>query len=185
MMLGEGAAIVVLEPPEIASKRGVNTYAMIGGHTLASEAYHPTAPLPDGRIAARAMQEVVVQAEVSPEDIDYINLHGTGTRANDEAELRAISLAFGRHAPNILLSATKSMHGHALGAAGSIEFVATCLAVAKQFIPPTIHLSAPIKGYEDWSYVRDVAIEYPVMTALSNSFGFAGNISTILLLEAD
>jgi 3-oxoacyl-[acyl-carrier-protein] synthase II len=118
---------------------------------------------------------------MDPSQIDYINLHGTGTEANDAAELQGIKTLFGERARHILLSSTKSQIGHTLGAAGSIELVATIVGMARGFAPPTLNLVNPIVGFEHWSYVRDSARPAAIRAALSNSFGFAGNLATIAI----
>jgi 3-oxoacyl-[acyl-carrier-protein] synthase II len=184
MMLGDGAAMVVLESTERAKARGARIYAQVVGHAIANEAYHATAPRPDGASAARVMEQALRSAGVSPDAIDYINVHGTGTAANDEAEMRGIQRLFGERARKIWLSSTKSMVGHTLGAAGSVELVTTALAIAHGFVPPTINLANPIPDFADYAYVRDQAIPGKVRYALSNSLAFAGNIASIVLAEA-
>lgn len=179
MMLGDGAAMMLLERADHAQSRGARPWAEIAGHAIANEAWHPTAPRPDGSDAARVMRAALKAARMEPCDVDYINLHGTGTEANDAMELQAVKALFGEHASRILLSSTKSQVGHTLGAAGSVELVATILGIARGFAPPSIHLENPIPGFESWSYVRGVAAPAVIRAALSNSFGFSGNLSTI------
>jgi 3-oxoacyl-[acyl-carrier-protein] synthase II len=179
LMLGDGAAMLVLEHEHHARRRGARIWGFIGGHSIGNEAWHATAPRPDGSDAARVMSDALRAAHMDPCEIDYINLHGTGTAANDAMELAAVATVFGSRAEQILLSSTKSQIGHTLGAAGSIELVATILGMARGFAPPTINLANPMQGYEDWAYVRDVARPATIRAALSNSFGFSGNLSSI------
>lgn len=184
MMLGDGAAMVVLESEERVRRRGARAYAIVAGHAIGSDAYHATAPEPDGATAARMMREALAGAELGPADIDYVNLHGTGTVANDPAELAAVAKVFGERASKVLLSSTKSQVGHTLGAAGSVELVATALGMARGFAPPSINLRTPIAGYEHWSFVRDQARPARIRAAISNSFGFAGSLASIVLKAA-
>jgi 3-oxoacyl-[acyl-carrier-protein] synthase II len=178
MMLGDGAAMVVLESEEHASRRGARAYAEIAGHAIGNDAYHATGPEPTGTEAARVMIAALNSGEVLPDEIDYINLHGTGTPANDEAELRAVRRVFGDRAKNILLSSTKSQVGHTLGAAGGVELVATTLGVAGGWAQQSINLVNPIDEFADCSYVRDLAAQARIRVAISNSFGSAGNITS-------
>jgi len=185
MMLGDGAAMLVLESEEHARRRGARAYAEIAGHAIANDAYHATGPEPHGTEAARVIAAALESGGVSPDEIDYINLHGTGTVANDEAELRAVRRVFGDRARRILLSSTKSQLGHTLGAAGSVELLATTLGVAGGWAPPSIHLVTPIEEFADWSYVVDRARPARIRAALSNSFGFAGNMASIVIRRLD
>jgi 3-oxoacyl-(acyl-carrier-protein) synthase len=125
------------------------------------------------------MAAALTAARMATSEVDYINLHGTGTEANDPVELQGIAALFGNRAREILISSTKSQIGHTLGAAGSLELVATILGIAHGFAPPTINFTRPISGFEDWSYVHDVAQNANIRAALSNSFAFSGNLSTI------
>jgi 3-oxoacyl-[acyl-carrier-protein] synthase II len=181
MMLGDGAAMLVLESEEHARRRGARAYAEIAGHATGNDAYHATGPEPDGTEASRVMTAALESGGISLDEVDYINLHGTGTLANDEAELRAVRRVFGERAKNILVSSTKSQVGHTLGAAGSVELVATTLGVAGEWAPPSIHLTTPMIEFADWSYVLDRARPVRIRAALSNSFGFAGNIASIVV----
>jgi nodulation protein E len=171
MILGEGGAILVLETAEAAQERGAHIYAEIAGFGMSSDASHLVQPSPEG--AARAMAAALGDAGLVPEQVTYINAHGTGTLANDESEVAAIRLAFGRHADRLAVSATKSMHGHALGAAGALEAVATVLAIDRRIMPPTANYQAP-----DPACVIDVvpntARPAEIEAALSNSFAFGG-----------
>jgi nodulation protein E len=171
MILGEGGAMLVLEPLEAAVSRGARIYAEIVGFGMSADAHHITQPSVEG--PAKAMREALHDANLNPEDVGYINAHGTGTPANDPAETRAIHLVFGKHVARLAVSSTKSMHGHALGAAGAIEAVATVLALYHGLIPPTANFEEP-----DPECDLDVVPNYPrqiqVECALSNSFAFGG-----------
>ena len=179
MMLGDGAAILLLEREECARRRGAKVWAEIAGHAIVNEAFHATGPRPDGSDAARVMGEALRSGLLDPSEIDYINLHGTGTEANDPMELQGISRIFGPEARRIMISSTKSQLGHTLGAAGAVELVATILGMARGFAPPSLHLENPIKGFESWNFVRNVGRPATIRAALSNSFGFAGNLAAI------
>lgn len=184
MVLGDGAAMVVLESESRARARGARIYAFVAGHALANEAYHPTAPRPDGSEAARVMLAAIDSAGLGADDIDYVNLHGTGTEANDAMELAALRLVFGGERSSMpWLSSIKAQVGHTLGAAGSVEVVATALALHGQFAPPGIHLEHPIAPFESWPFVRGRAQPAKLRAALSNSFGFSGNLASIVLLH--
>lgn len=153
MVLGDGAAMVVLESESRARARGARIYAFVAGHALANEAYHPTAPRPDGSEAARVMLAAIDSAGLGVDDIDYVNLHGTGTEANNAMELAALRLVFGGERSSMpWLSSIKAQVGHTLGAAGSVEVVATALALHGQFAPPGIHLEHPIVPFESWPF---------------------------------
>ena len=180
MMLGDGAAFV---RPRVRGACAGETRARLRrgrGSCDRERRLSPHSAVPDGSAAARVMQRALDSGGVSPDEIDYINLHGTGTPANDLAELRGIERLFGARAKTIPISSTKSLVGHALGAAGSVEFVATALGVARGFLPPTLNLHTPIEGFEDWTYVRDRAVAAAPRAVLSNSFGFSGNLSSIV-----
>lgn len=174
MILGEGAAMLVLEPLEAARARGARVYAELAGFGMSSDAHHITQPSPHG--AAAAMRAALRDAAMAPEQVGYINAHGTGTPVNDPMETRAIRCVFGAHAERLALSSTKSMHGHALGAAGAIEAVATLLALHESTLPPTANFTEPDPEC-DLDVVpneaRDVSAT-PVECALSNSFAFGG-----------
>jgi 3-oxoacyl-[acyl-carrier-protein] synthase II len=183
MMLGDGAAVLVLESTVRARARGAAIRAFIAGHATANEAYHPTAPSPHGEGAVRVMRTALRSARARPDEIDYINLHATGTPANDSAELEAVATVFGARAEQIPISSTKSMTGHALGAAGAIEALATILGMNGGYAPPTIELETPLEQYARWNYVRDVARSMDVTVAMSNSFGFSGHLSSLVLVR--
>jgi 3-oxoacyl-[acyl-carrier-protein] synthase II len=178
--LGEGAAILILEAKEHAGKRAAPIYCEIGGYGMSSDAYHMTAPDKEGNGAAMAMLRALRQAGVQPESVDYINAHGTATRHNDLMETIAIKKVFGKFAYNLAVSSIKSMIGHTLGAAGSIELAATALAMQGCFLPPTINYETPDPQC-DLDYVPNVARNKTIKTALSNSFGFGGTNISILL----
>jgi nodulation protein E len=171
MVLGEGAAVLVLESETHAASRGVRCYAELAGFGMTSDAGHITRPDVDG--IAAAISAALADARVVPEDIDYINAHGTGTEANDLAETEAIHQVFGRHAHSIAVSSTKSMHGHALGAASAMELVATVLTVYKGLIPPTANFTSAGDGC-DLDYVPNLARAGKIDIALCNSFAFGG-----------
>lgn len=177
--LGEGTAILVLEEKEHASQRGADAYAEICGYGTSSDAYHMTAPDKEGRGAGRAMLGALVHAGVERKEIDYINAHGTATRHNDAMESVAVKQVFQEHAHRLAVSSTKSMIGHTLGAAGSIELAATMLAMQDGFIPPTINYETPDPEC-DLDYVPNRSRAGEIRFALSNSFGFGGaNISIL------
>lgn len=173
-VMGEGAGIVVLEELNYALKRGANIYGEIAGIGYTDDAFHITAPSEGGEGAARAMQLALKDADLKPEDIGYINAHGTSTEYNDKNETAAIKTVFGNHARDLLVSSTKSMTGHLLGAAGGIEFIATMLAVKHSMVPPTINYEVPDENC-DLNYVPNTAVEKPVTAAISNTFGFGGH----------
>jgi len=179
-IIGEGAGILVLEELEQAQRRGARIYAEMVGYGMSADAFHITAPSEDGDGAVRVMTQAVQKAGIRPDQVDYINAHGTSTPHNDRLETLAIKRCFGDHAHRVAISSTKSMTGHLLGAAGGLEAGITALAVFHQEVPPTINLDAPDPDC-DLDYVplvkRQVAIEY----ALSNSFGFGGTNAALLL----
>jgi len=178
--LGEGAAIFVVEGYSSAIRRGRIPYAEIAGYGLSADAYHVTSPGPDGRGIAYAIKLAMEDASVGPEDIDYINAHGTGTLANDLAETNAIKLAFGQRAYKIPVSSTKSMIGHCLGAAGALEAAASILPLVKGIVPPTINYRNPDPEC-DLDYVPQKARAEEVRSVLSNSLAFGGNNTALIL----
>jgi len=171
MLIGEGAAVLVLEPLERAKARGADILAEIVGFGMSADAGDLTAPDVDGM--SRAMQWALEDAGLSPQDVQYVNAHGTGTAANDETETRALHKVFGHHARSLAVSSTKSMVGHALGAAGALEMVATVMAVRDGVAPPTIAYLGPDPAC-DLDYVPNVARKMDIEVALSNSFAFGG-----------
>jgi 3-oxoacyl-[acyl-carrier-protein] synthase II len=177
-VMGEGAGVVVLEDYEHAKKRGAHIYAEIVGYGATGDAYHLTAPAPDGEGAQRAMRRAMADAKLKPEDIDYINAHGTSTPANDLNETKAIKAVFGDIAPEVNVSSTKSMTGHMLGAAGAVEFIICTLAVRDCVVPPTINYEHPDPEL-DLNYTPNRAVRRDVEIALSNSFGFGGHNVTL------
>jgi 3-oxoacyl-[acyl-carrier-protein] synthase II len=182
-VLSEGAAVVVLEEREHARSRGARIYGELVGYGATADAYHITAPSPEGEGNARAMRMALAQAGLRPEDVDYINAHGTSTQPNDREETAAIKQVFGAHAHKLLVSSTKSMTGHLLGAAGALEAIACLLAIRDGCIPPTINYSTPDPGL-DLDYVPNTARARAITTALSNSMGFGGHNAS-LIVRAD
>ncbi|MCX7927516.1 MAG: beta-ketoacyl-ACP synthase II [Candidatus Omnitrophica bacterium] len=179
-VMGEGSGIVVLETLEHAQKRKANIYCELVGYGASCDAYHITAPDPDGHGAALAMQWALRDARMNPEELTYINAHGTSTKLNDIVETMAIKRALGEYAKKVMVSSTKSMTGHLLGAAGGIEFVATCLAVKNDVVPPTINYDNPDPEC-DLDYVPNVARKVTVNAAASNSLGFGGHNATVVV----
>jgi nodulation protein E len=179
MVLGEGSGMVVLEPLEAAQARGARVYAEIAGFGMSADASHITQPSSGG--AARSMLAAMRDAGVSPEAIGYINAHGTGTPANDSTETAAIREVFGAHANRLAVSSTKSMHGHALGAAAALECVATVLALTSGVLPPTANFSTPDPEC-DLDVIPNCARTQQVEWALSNSFAFGG-LNAVLALR--
>ncbi len=178
-VLADGAGVLVLEEYEHAKARGANVYAELVGFAMNGDAYHMTAPSPDGRGARRCMEIALQDAGVGPSEVDYINAHGTSTPAGDLAETHAVKGAFGDHASELAISSTKSMIGHMLGAAGGVEAVFSVLAIRDQVAPPTINLEYPDPEC-DLDYVPNTAREMKIDVALSNSFGFGGTNGTVI-----
>lgn len=179
-VMGEGAGLLVLENLEHALKRGAKIYAEVLGHGATADAHHITAPAPGGVGAARAIRDAINDAGLQPEDIDYINAHGTSTELNDKYETMAIKEVFADHAKKLAISSTKSMTGHLLGAAGGIEMVAAALSVQNDIVPPTINYENPDPEC-DLDYVPNKAKNMTVRYAMSNSFGFGGQNATVLI----
>ena len=179
-VLGEGAGIVVLEEMERARRRGARFYAELAGYGLSADAHHITALPPEAEGAQRCMRMALRGAGVAPEEVDYINAHGSSTRANDAAETTAIKGVFGAAASRVAVSSTKSMIGHLLGAAGGVEAAVAALAIARGVIPPTINYEVPDPEC-DLDYVPNEAREQRVDVALSNSFGFGGTNACLVL----
>lgn len=178
-VMGEGAAMLVLEDYEHARARGAKIYAEYLGYGQSTDAYHITAPSPDGEGAARAMRLAIKHAGLQPSDIDYINAHGTSTPLNDKTETAAVKSVFGEHAYKLAMSSTKSMTGHLLGAAGAIEAVASILAIRDQILPPTINYTEPDPEC-DLDYVPNTARKTEVNIVMSNSLGFGGHNASII-----
>ena len=178
-VLADGAGVVVLESLEHAERRGARIYAEMAGFGMSSDAFHITLPPDDGAGARRCMQLALDDAGVSPEDVDYINAHGTSTPAGDVIETRAVREVFGEHANRLAISSTKSMIGHTLGAAGGIEAIFCVLAIRDGVAPPTINLEDPSPDC-DLDYVPNLAREMKIDVALSNSFGFGGTNGSLV-----
>lgn len=178
-VLGDGAGVIVLEEYEHAVKRGATIYAELAGSGMSSDAYHMTTPSIGGEGAARCMKNAMKDAGLNPEDIDYINAHGTSTPAGDVAETQAVKAALGDAAKSVAVSSTKSMIGHLLGAAGGVEAVFSVLAIRDQVAPPTINLENPDEGC-DLDYVPNTARQMKIDVAMSNSFGFGGTNGTVI-----
>jgi 3-oxoacyl-[acyl-carrier-protein] synthase II len=179
-VVGEGAGILILECLDQALDRGARIYAEVAGYGSSCDAYHLTQPPPDAGGAVGCMRTALADAELLPENIDYINAHGTGTPLNDVVETRAIKSVFGAEAYRIPVSSTKSMTGHLIGAAGGVEAAFCALAIRHATIPPTINLDHPDPAC-DLDYVPHKARRAPIETAMSNSFGFGGTNAALVL----
>ena len=177
-VMGEGSGVLVLEEMEHALKRGAKIYGELAGYGLSSDAYHMTATSPNGEGGARAMANAVKDAGARPEDVDYINAHGTSTPVGDPSETQAIKTTFGDHAYKLCVSSNKSMIGHLLGAAGGAESIATVLTVLNDLVPPTINFEEKDPAC-DLNYVPNKAEKRVVNMAVSNSFGFGGHNATL------
>ena len=177
-VMGEGGAIVILEELEHALRRGARIYAEIAGYGATGDAYHLTAPAPEGEGAQRAMKRAMNDAGLSPSDVQYVNAHGTSTPANDLNETKAIKAVFGDAAAGLNVSSTKSATGHMLGAAGAVEFIISSLVVRDGIIPPTINYQNPDPEL-DLNYTPNTAVNREVSAVLSNSFGFGGHNTTL------
>ena len=178
-VIGEGAGILILEELSHALDRGANIYGEIAGYGLSGDAYHVSAPAPDGSGAASCMSMAIEDAGFQPEDIDYINAHGTSTKLNDEAENRAVKAVFGDHAYKLAISSTKSVTGHLLGGAGGVESIYTILTISRGVIPPTANYETPDPKC-DLDYVPNEARQAKVRAAMSNSFGFGGTNASLV-----
>ncbi|GAY75896.1 3-oxoacyl-[acyl-carrier-protein] synthase, KASII [Sporolactobacillus inulinus] len=178
-VMGEGAGVLLLESLESAQKRGAHIYAEISGYGATSDAFHVTRPDPEGKGAVRAMRMALEDARITPDDVDYVNAHGTSTQANDSTETGAVKTVFGEKAYDLAISSTKSMMGHLLGASGGVEAILSIKAIGTGIVPPTIHYETPDEAC-DLNYVPNEAIKKPVRVALSNSFGFGGHNATLV-----
>ena len=181
-VMGEGAGVVVVEELEHAKARGAKIYCELTGYGLSADAYHMTAPPPDGEGAVRAMQMALDHAKITPGQVDYVNAHATSTGLGDVCETRAIKTVFGEYARTVSISSTKSMTGHLLGGAGAVEMAACALAIRDSVIPPTINLENPDEEC-DLDYTPNVAREKKVRVAVNNSFGFGGHNATLVVAE--
>lgn len=183
-VMGEGGVVMILETESHARRRGARVYAEIAGGALTADAYHITAPDPNGDGAVRAMSRALQFSEMHPEEIDTVFAHGTSTPLNDVTETQAIKAVFGEHADKLAISATKSMVGHLLGAAGGISALAAVLAVRDDMVPPTINLENPDPEC-DLDYVPQVARRRPIRAAMVNAFGFGGQNAVVVVRKAD
>ena len=181
-VVGEGAAALVIEELEHARARGARIYAELTGYACTCDAYHVTAPMENGEGAQTAMRCAIHNAGLAPKDINYINAHGTSTQLNDVSETRAIKAVFGKDAYRIPISSTKSVTGHLMGAAGSVEAVFSVMAIVKQFIPPTINLNQPDPEC-DLNYTPNVGVPAEVRHVMSNSFGFGGHNAVLVFSQ--
>ncbi|MDQ6972361.1 MAG: beta-ketoacyl-ACP synthase II [Mariprofundaceae bacterium] len=179
-IMGEGAGILMLESLESAQARGADILAEVAGYGMSGDAYHITTPAPEGEGGARCMKAALDGAKINPQEVDYINAHGTSTPAGDVCETQGIKAVFGEHANKLMVSSTKSMTGHLLGAAGGIEAAFTALALHHGVIPPTINLDEAGEGC-DLDYVPNQARECKLNIAISNSFGFGGTNASLVL----
>ncbi len=184
-VVGEGSATLILEEYEHAKARGAHIYAEIVGGGMTCDAFHITAPRPDGDGAYKAMKLALEEAEMRPEEVDYINAHGTSTTMGDVSECNAIQTLFGEHAQNMLISSTKSMTGHMLGAAPAIESIVSILAIENSIVPPTINLDHKDPQIPDWNFCPHKPVKRDISVALSNSFGFGGHNISLLFKKCD
>jgi 3-oxoacyl-[acyl-carrier-protein] synthase II len=181
-VLSNGAGVVVVEEFEHAKQRGASIHGEIIGFGMSGDAHHMTAPPEDGEGASRCMNIAMRDAGINPDEVDYINAHGTSTPLGDRAESDAIKTSFGEHANRLVVSSTKSMTGHLLGAAGGAEAIFSLLAMRDGIAPPTINLDHPGEGC-DLDYVPNTAKEMPIRVAMSNSFGFGGTNGTLVFKQ--
>ncbi len=183
-LMGEGAGVVVLEDIEMARARGAHIYAEVAGYATTSDAYHVTAPAPGGAGLARCIQKALKKAGIAPEQVEYVNAHGTSTPPNDREETMALKTVFGDHAYKLAVSSTKSMTGHMVGAAGGVEAIFTALALRDGMLPPTINYEFPDPDC-DLDYVPNVARTAPIQIAISNSMGFGGHNAVLVLRRVE
>jgi len=178
--MAEGSGIIVLEELDSALRRGARIYGELSGYGATCDAYHITAPDPEGKAAARAMEDALKEGKISLDKPIYVNAHGTSTELNDKMETQAIKRAFGNDTSQVMVSSTKSMMGHTLGAAGAIEFIVCCMTLQKNVIPPTINYEEPDPEC-DLDYTPNQAREVALNAAVSNSLGFGGHNATLLI----
>jgi len=183
-VMGEGAAVLVLEEYERAKARGAHIYAEVVGYSFGNDAHHMTAPRPDGSQAARTMRGALRDARLDPHEIGYVNAHGSSTPLNDPTETRAIHMVFGEHAAALPVSSTKAYYGHALGASGAMEAAICALSLERDWLPPTLNLDTPGEGC-DLDYIPGTGREASVDYILSNSFGFGGINAALVLQRSD
>ena len=184
-MLGNGAGILVLEDYEHARARGARIYAELKGYGMSGDAHHITSPPENGDGAARCMNAAIRDAGLNSSDVDYVNAHGTSTPLGDKAELQAVRRTFGNDLDSVMVSSTKSMTGHLLGAAGGVEAIFSVLALYHGVVPPTINLDSPDDEFEGVDLVPHTAREADLRVAISNSFGFGGTNGTVLFTRLD
>ena len=183
-VMGEGSGVLVLEEYEHAKKRDANIYAELAGFGMSTDAYHITSPIPEGNMAALGMQNAINDARINYNDVDYINAHGTSTKAGDIAETNAVKKVFKDHAYKLTISSTKSMTGHLLGAAGGIESIYTILSIKNDISPPTINIfNQDIEGGCDLDYCKNEAKDLNINIAISNSFGFGGSNTSLVFKQ--
>ncbi len=183
-VMGEGSGIVILERLDFAKSRNARIYAEVVGYGMSGDAYHITQPAPEGEGAVRSMRNALASANLSTDEVDYINAHGTSTIPNDKLETAAIKRLFGDRAYKIAVSSTKSMTGHLLGAAGAVETIISVLAIKNGIAPPTVNYSEPDPDC-DLDYVPNTARKMPIRTAMSNSFGFGGHNATLVFMKLE
>jgi 3-oxoacyl-[acyl-carrier-protein] synthase II len=184
-VIGEGAGALVLEEYEHAVNRGAVIYAEIVGGGMTADAYHMTAPQPEGEGAFMSMKAAIEDAEIKPEEIDYVNVHGTSTPLGDGSEVKAIIRLFGEYANQLNISSTKSMTGHLLGATGAVESIASILAIQNSLVPPTINHFTDDPEIPSLNYTFNKAQKRNIRYALSNTFGFGGHNSTLIFKNPD
>jgi len=184
MVFGEGAGVLVLEELETAKTRGATILAELVGAASTTDAFHRTAPEPEGKGAAQAVAMALADSGIRPEQVDYVNAHGTATELNDPMETRAIKRALGKHAYNIAMSSTKSMTGHAMGATAAMEAAFCVLAIRDQLAPPTINYETPDPEC-DLDYVPNTARQMLIQVAVSNAFGFGGHNASLVFKKFD
>src|SRR5579862_4620072 len=179
-VMGEGAGVVILEDIEAAKARGAHIYAELIGYATTSDAHHITDPAPGGAGLARAIRRAIVKAGITPEQVQYVNAHGTSTPPNDRNETAALKTVFGDHAYKLAISSTKSMTGHMVGAAGGVEAIFTALALRDGILPPTTNYEYPDPDC-DLDYIPNQARHAPIQVAISNSMGFGGHNAVLVL----